>query len=193
MNQKTLTTILFVRHAQSVYGSDDRNRPLSDAGMEDRKVVAETLRDRKIDALLSSPYKRSIDTIRPAAEGRNMDIRTDERFRERQCGDFSTDSLARRWADFTWAEENGECLESVQVRNMEALQNVLQDYAGQTVVIGTHGTALSTILNNYNPSFGLQDFLRIVSWMPYIIELTFDRDRLVSVKELNHVDKEISK
>ena len=193
MNQKTLTTILFVRHAQSVYGSDDRNRPLSDAGMEDRKVVAETLRDRKIDAFLSSPYKRSMDTIRPAAEGRNMDIRTDERFRERQCGDFSTDSLARRWADFTWAEENGECLESVQVRNMEALQNVLQDYAGQTVVIGTHGTALSTILNNYNPSFGLQDFLRIVSWMPYIIELTFDRDRLVSVKELNHVDKEISK
>ena len=193
MNQKTLTTILFVRHAQSVYGSDDRNRPLSDAGMEDRKVVAETLRDRKIDAFLSSPYKRSMDTIRPAAEGRNMDIRTDERFRERQCGDFSTDSLARRWADFSWAEENGECLESVQVRNMEALQNVLQDYAGQNVVIGTHGTALSTILNNYNPSFGLQDFLRIVSWMPYIIELTFDRDRLVSVKELNHVDKEISK
>ena len=193
MNQKTLTTILFVRHAQSVYGSDDRNRPLSDAGMEDRKVVAETLRDRKIDAFLSSPYKRSMDTIRPAAEGRNMDIRTDERFRERQCGDFSTDSLARRWADFTWAEENGECLESVQVRNMEALQNVLQDYAGQTVVIGTHGTALSTILNNYNPSFGLQDFLRIVSWMPYIIELTFDRDRLVSVKELNHVDKDTSK
>ena len=193
MNQKTLTTILFVRHAQSVYGSDDRNRPLSDAGMEDRKVVAETLRDRKIDAFLSSPYKRSMDTIRPAAEGRNMDIRTDERFRERQCGDFSTDSLARRWADFTWAEENGECLESVQVRNMEALQNVLQDYAGQTVVIGTHGTAFSTILNNYNPSFGLQDFLRIVSWMPYIIELTFDRDRLVSVKELNHVDKDTSK
>ena len=118
MNQKTLTTILFVRHAQSVYGSDDRNRPLSDAGMEDRKVVAETLRDRKIDAFLSSPYKRSMDTIRPAAEGRNMDIRTDERFRERQCGDFSTDSLARRWADFTWAEENGECLESVPVRNI---------------------------------------------------------------------------
>ena len=191
MNQKTLTTILFVRHAQSVYGSDDRNRPLSDAGMEDRKVVAETLRDRKIDAFLSSPYKRSMDTIRPAAEGRNMDIRTDERFRERQCGDFSTDSLARRWADFTWAEENGECLESVQVRNMEALQNVLQDYAGQTVVIGTHGTALSTILNFYNPRFGLQDFLRIVNRMPCIMEMTFSGEKLLGISELAHVEKEM--
>ena len=163
MNQKTLTTILFVRHAQSVYGSDDRNRPLSEAGLEDRKIVAETLRDRMIDAFLSSPYKRSMDTIRPAAELRGMDIRTDERFRERQCGDFSSDSLARRWADFSWAEENGECLFSVQERNMEALRDVLQDYAGQTVIIGIHGTALSTILNYYNPDFGLQDFLRIVS------------------------------
>ena len=132
-----------------------------------------------------------MDTIRPAAELRNMDIRTDEQFRERQCGDFTSDSLARRWADFSWAEENGECLASVQGRNMEALRDVLQKYAGQTVVIGTHGTALSTILNFYNPRFGLQDFLRIVSWMPYIIELNFDGNKLIGFKELNHVEKEI--
>ena len=41
MNSETRTTVIFVRHAQSVYGSDDRNRPLSDAGLEDRKIVAE--------------------------------------------------------------------------------------------------------------------------------------------------------
>ena len=191
MNSETRTTVIFVRHAQSVYGSDDRNRPLSDAGLEDRKIVAETLRDRKIDAFLSSPYKRSMDTIRPTAELRHMDIRTDERFRERQCGDFSSDSLAKRWADFSWAEANGECLGSVQERNMEALRDVLREYAGQTVVIGTHGTALSTILNYYNRSFGLQDFLRIVSWMPYITELTFEGEKLLGIKELNHVEKTI--
>ena len=193
MTPQAITTIIFVRHAQAAYSSDDRTRPLTEEGMENRKIVAETLRDRKIDAFLSSPYKRSMDTIRPSAELQNMDIRTDERFRERQCGDFSSDSLAKRWADFSWAEENGECLASVQGRNMEALRDVLRNYAGQTVVIGTHGTALSTILNFYNPRFGLQDFLRIVSWMPYVIELTFDGDKLISVKELNHVDKEISK
>ena len=60
------TAVIFVRHAQAVYGSDDRNRPLSEAGMEDRKIVAEALKDRKIDAFLSSPYRRSMETIRPA-------------------------------------------------------------------------------------------------------------------------------
>ena len=189
---KNLTTVIFVRHAQAVYGIDDRNRPLSDAGLEDRKIVAEILAGRQIDAFLGSPYQRSLDTIRPAADLRNMDIRTDERFRERKCGDFSADSLAKRWADFSWAEENGECLRSVQDRNMEALREVLRDYAGQTVVIGTHGTALSTVLHHYNQSFGLKDFLRIVSWMPYIIELTFDGETLLGLKELGHAEKKPS-
>ena len=56
-------------------------------------------------------------------------------------------------------------------------------------MIGTHGTALSTILNYYDRGFGLDDFLRIVSWMPYIIELNFEDNKLISKYELAHVDK----
>ena len=132
-----------------------------------------------------------MDTIRPAAELRSMDIRTDERLRERKCGDFTSGSLEKRWADFSWAEENGESLGSVQARNMEALRDILRDYAGQTVVIGTHGTALSTILNYYNPDFGLQDFLRIVNRMPCIMEMTFSGEKLLGISELAHVEKEM--
>lgn len=44
------TTILFVRHAQSVYGSDDRNRPLTEEGLRDRGIVLDVLKDRQIDA-----------------------------------------------------------------------------------------------------------------------------------------------
>lgn len=34
------------------------------------------------------------------------------------------------------------------------------------------------------------DFLRIIDWMPYVIELDFEGDRLVSQKEHCHVEKE---
>ena len=183
------TTIVFVRHAQSVYGEDDRVRPLTQEGLEDRAIVLETLKDRKIDAFLCSPYKRSIDTIAPTAEYFGMEIRTDERFRERMCGSFKEDLLKRRWADFSFAEEGGECLMSVQKRNIEALADVLREYAGKTVVIGTHGTALSTIRNYYDPAFGLADFERIVRWMPYIVEMEFEGEEFVGVRELAHVDK----
>ena len=35
----------------------------------------------------------------------------------------------------------------VQGRNMEALNKILSDNQGKEIVVGTHGTALSTILN----------------------------------------------
>ncbi len=184
------TSIIFVRHAQAVYGKNDRERPLTEAGLADRAVVAEALEGREIDSFLSSPYKRSMDTIRPAADLRGMKIFTDERFRERKAGNHNDDALAMRWANFSFAEEGGESIGSVQQRNMEALKDVLKNYEGQTVVIGTHGTALSSILNHYIPAFGLKDFRRIVLWQPYIIELTFDGDTLIEMKELGHVEKE---
>ena len=182
-----VTTIIFVRHAKAIYGEDDRIRPLTEAGLRSREVVVETLKDIHIDHFLSSPYRRSIETIQTAADYFGMKIETDERFRERKAGTWDDDWLEKRWADFTCAEEGGECLASVQSRNVEALREVLVKYAGKTVVIGTHGTALSTILNYYDKSFGLADFLRIVGWMPYIIELTFDGDKLIAQRDLAHI------
>ena len=181
------TNIIFVRHAQSQYGEDDRIRPLTEAGLQSREVVVETLKGLQIDGFLSSPYKRSVDTIRPAADFFGMTIETDERFRERKVGTWDDGWLEKRWADFSCAEEGGECLASVQSRNVEALKEVLSVYAGKTVVIGTHGTALSAILNYYDSSFGLNDFLRIVGWMPYIVELVFEGETLIEKRELAHV------
>jgi len=34
-----LTDIIFIRHAQSEYGADDRNRPLAEEGLLDRQIV----------------------------------------------------------------------------------------------------------------------------------------------------------
>ena len=181
------TKIIFVRHAQSRYGADDRTRPLTEAGLQSREIVVESLKGFHIDCFLSSPYKRSIDTIQTAADYFGIPIRTDERFRERKVGTWDQGWLKKRWDDFSCAEDGGECLASVQQRNVEALKTVLSENAGRTVVIGTHGTALSTILNYYDHSFGYDDFCRIARWMPYIIELTFDGEKLVGKRELAHV------
>ena len=185
------TKIIFVRHAQARYGEDDRIRQLTEFGLKSREVVVETLKDIQIDAFYSSPYRRSMDTIQTSADCFGLSIITDERFCERKVGTWEDGWLEKRWSDFSCAEEGGECLASVQSRNVEALKGVLRDNVGKTVVIGTHGTALSTILNYYDNSFGLEDFLRIVNWMPYIVELTFDGEDLIEKKELVHVSTRI--
>ena len=60
-----MTIVYFVRHAEPNYENyDDRNRELTAKGLADRKIVTNYLADKGIEAVLSSPYKRAIDTVR---------------------------------------------------------------------------------------------------------------------------------
>lgn len=187
-----MTRVYFVRHAQPVHShADDRTRPLTEEGIADTSVVLETLKDKRIDAFYCSPYKRSMDTIRSTAEYYGMEIAADERLRERENGENGNNHgmFQKRWGDHAYHEDGGESIGMVQARNIEALREILAANEGRNIVIGTHGTALSSILNYYRPEFGCDDFLRIIDWMPYIVELDFEGQELISITEHAYVEK----
>ena len=187
-----MTKIYFVRHAQPDFSYyNDMTRPLTEEGKKDSKDVTEFFKDKEIDAFYCSPYKRSLDTIKGAADFYKKEIVTDMRLREREKGlnGNSQGMFQKRWADHDYHEEGGESISMVQKRNVEALKEILQNNAGKTLVIGTHGTALSTILNYYDNEFGCDDFLRIIDWMPYIIELDFEGDNLINKTEHLYIEK----
>lgn len=184
-----MTRIFFVRHAEPNYGNhNDPARELSPRGMIDRERVTRFFADNRIDIVISSPYKRAIDTIKPFAESRGLAIEIIEDFRERKVGacwieDFS-EFAKRQWEDFDYKLSDGECLREVQERNISALKSVLQKHPGKSIVIGSHGTALSTIINYFNHSFGYDDFRKIKNRMPWIVEFDFDEDaRCVEIKQ----------
>ena len=188
-----MTEIYLVRHAKPDHGwEEDETRPLTEEGMADARIVMDFFREIHVDGFISSPYRRSIDTIRTSAEEKRMSIKTDRRLREREKGPGgNTHELFRkRWADFSFHEEGGESLEMVQKRNMEALHEILEESEGKSVVIGTHGTAMSTILHYYDPTFSVRDFLSIIDFMPYIVRLTFQEKTLTAKEELLYLKKE---
>lgn len=188
-----MTRVYFVRHAQSDHElKDERTRPLTEEGKRDSAIVLEFLKNRKINVFYCSPYKRSIDTIADAAAFFGKEIITDERLREREKGPDGNNygMFQKRWADHDYHEDGGESIAMVQKRNVEALNKILSDNPDREIVVGTHGTALSTILNFYDNNFGCENFLRIIDWMPYIIELDFEGDKLVGKHEHCHVEKE---
>ncbi|MDF2545113.1 MAG: Fructose-2,6-bisphosphatase [Anaerosolibacter sp.] len=187
-----MTSIFFIRHAEPDHDwEDDRTRPLTDEGIADSRKIIEFFRNHKIDCYMSSPYKRSIDTIKEIAFEHSIDIIMDERFREREKGlnGSSLEMLQKRWDNFDFHEENGESLNMVQSRNIEAVLEILNNRKGEKIVIGTHGTALSTILNYFDPSYCCNDFLRIIDFMPYIIRLDFDGINYVGKEELLIIQK----
>ncbi len=188
-----MTKVYFVRHAQPEHDhEDDRTRPLTAEGIVDSRIVLEILKDKEIDAFYCSPYKRSISTIQETAEYYRRGITTDERLREREKGlnGNGYGMFQKRWADLEYHEEGGESIGMVQRRNIEVFKEILEANDGKNIVIGTHGTALSSIMNYYMPEFGCDDFLRIIDWMPYIVELDFEGQNFVSLSELAYIEKE---
>ena len=188
-----MTKVYFVRHAQPEHeGEEDRTRPLTEEGKKDSVMVLNFFKNKKIDTFYCSPYKRSLDTIADTASYFEKEIITDERLREREkgLGGNNHGMFKKRWDNHDYHEENGESIAMVQKRNIEALNEILATNLNKEIVIGTHGTALSSILNFYDNSFGCEDFMRIIDWMPYIIELDFDGNDLVDKYEHCHAEKQ---
>ncbi|MBQ2952138.1 MAG: histidine phosphatase family protein [Clostridia bacterium] len=174
-----MTQIYYVRHAEPNYRNhDDAARELSPRGQADCQLVTDFLLDKGIDVILSSPYRRAVDTLRPFAESVRLPIHHVADFRERKVDsewidDF--DAFSRRqWADFDFRLDGGESLREVQARNIAALQAVLTEHAGQRIAIGGHGTAISAILNHYDPAFGYAQFDSIRRIMPWIVRMDFE-------------------
>lgn len=62
------TNIYFVRHAHSTLTPDEENRPLSERGFRDTERVTELLSFENITHIISSPYKRAIQTVQGIAD-----------------------------------------------------------------------------------------------------------------------------
>jgi len=187
-----MTTVYFIRHAEADNTNHDgRNRPLTEKGLTDRKLVTEFLQDKNIDAVLSSPFKRAVDTLADFAMKNGFEIELVEDFRERKSdSDWLRDMdffpfIERQWTDFSYSLSDGECLAVVQERNIAALNEVLAKYKDKNIAIGTHGTALSTIINYYDRTYGFDDFMAMVNIMPWAVRMDFDANGCVGMEKID--------
>lgn len=171
-----MTVVYFVRHAEVTYIPDDSLRALSSFGVEQAIQVSDYFEGLKINRILSSPYKRALETIEKIAVSRGIKIELNEELRERKVANGHIDDfdgfVKRQWENFDYKLEDGESLSETKERGIGALNEILNQCENETVVIGTHGTILSVLLNHYDPSFGYEDWEAMK--MPSIYKLEFN-------------------
>ncbi|MDU2686192.1 histidine phosphatase family protein [Paeniclostridium sordellii] len=181
-----MNKIYFVRHAKPDFSvHDDLTRPLTDKGIIDSKNICEFLKEKSINKIYSSPYKRAIDTIKELAQNLNIKIEVVDDFRERKISniwieDFNKFSKSQ-WENFEYKLNDGESLNEVQSRNIKALHKILNENSNQNIVIGTHGTALSTIINYYDKTFDYLSFTKIKDIMPFIVYMEFEKTNVLNI------------
>ncbi len=86
-----------VRHGaagdRQTWTGDDQARPLSRKGEAQAGGLANTLKERPIEAIFSSPYVRCVQTVRPLADAKGLEIVEHPALAEGEGGKATRDLL----------------------------------------------------------------------------------------------------
>jgi len=187
-----LTEIYFIRHAEPDHSIvDDGQRPLTSKGLKDASNLVNYFNVIDISSIYSSPYTRAIQTVKPIAENKSITIQIRDNFKERisntswidNTNDLNT-HVRQMWQQPNIGIDGGESIKSVQERNIKELALILKENKNKKTIIGTHGTALATMISYYNKLFSGDDFLKFIGIMPYIIKMRFNNDSLKDMEEI---------
>jgi len=58
-------------------------------------------------------------------------------------------------------------------------------YKDKNIVIGTHGTALSTIINYYDNTYGFTDFMDMVNILPWVVRIYFNGNNCAGMEKID--------
>jgi 2,3-bisphosphoglycerate-dependent phosphoglycerate mutase len=181
-----ITTLYFVRHAHSVFSEDEAGRPLSDKGMKDAEGITSLLQKASINKVISSPYKRAVQTVEGVANHFNLKVEIVDDLRERKLSNHPVpnfqEAMDKVWGNPEFDFEGGESNVTAQIRGVKAISHILDKYKGQNIVIGTHGNIMVLIMNYFNQQYGY-DFWKGLT-MPDLYQLTFENQKLLHVQRV---------
>lgn len=161
------TTLYFVRHGETEY---NRQRimqgrridsSLNEAGRRQAEALAKRFSDVPLDAIYTSSLRRTIETARPICTIHDgVDLRHLADLDEMSWGihegtpwcdqlQAMLDEMYGRWdrGEWDYRVQSGESILDVQKRGVRAIKQIVQEHAGDTVLVVTHGRFLRVILS----------------------------------------------
>ncbi|AYF07752.1 MULTISPECIES: histidine phosphatase family protein [Bacillus] len=185
------TYIYMVRHGESPkLEGNERTSGLTEKGSLDAHRVTDILKTEGIDTFISSPYKRAVLTIEKSADFYEKEVVVYENLKE--CMFLSEDKIIsdkevyplvkNMFSDPDFALTEGESYKDCQRRIVKVLKEILMDFQGQKVVIGTHGLVMTLMMNYFDNQYGFE-FLIHASKLD-IYKLEFKDEQLMNVERL---------
>lgn len=155
--------LILVRHGETDWNAQHRYQgwsdpPLNEVGLRQAAALAARLAGEQVGAFYASDLQRATQTAQIVAEGHGQPVATDPRLREISFGDWegaTFDEIRARWpgeAD-AWLDDSlrvaapgGETLAQVAGRVQDALDDIAEKHAAQTVLLVAHGGTLRVLL-----------------------------------------------
>jgi 2,3-bisphosphoglycerate-dependent phosphoglycerate mutase len=172
----TVTTLYLVRHCRAAGQAPDA--PLTEEGLAQAERLADFLVPLGPDRIVSSPFRRAVQSVEPLAAHLGRPIELDDRLREREltsaplAGDW-LEPFRRSFAELDAVLEGGESTRAAMARAAAAIEDALA-HGARSTVIASHGNLSTLILRHFDGRAGFDewramtnpDVFRIVAGRP---------------------------
>lgn len=169
-----LKSLIVVRHCETE--GQDREAPLTTKGFTQADELTKFFinRNDSVSKIISSPYKRALQTIQPLAQHLQKKIVKDARLSERILSptplDNWTELLEKSFENLDFSVEGGESNRQAFQRVAPLIRSELESEES-TVVFVTHGNLMTCILKYFDPQIGFQEWKSLSN--PDVFQITF--------------------
>ena len=150
-----MKTIYLVRHCSAT--GQEPEAELSDLGYHQADELVTFFKDKMIQHIISSPFKRARHSIQPTAQSKNIPITIDERLAERtlSSGNLSNwlELLEETFTNLDLKLDGGESSRDATERAIKVVTE-----SPSNCLLVTHGNLMSLILKHFDDSIGFQDW-----------------------------------
>jgi len=150
-----MTSVYLVRHGQTAWNKEEifRGRtdiPLDETGLKQAELVGQYFKGMEIHAIYSSSLSRAWETAQKIAQFQNLKVQPLDGIIDMSFGNWegrphqeireSDSKTYRQWVETPHLVRlpGGEGLDDVRVRAMAAIEEVIRNHPGKTLILVTH-------------------------------------------------------
>lgn len=173
-----MKTIYLVRHASAAGQPVDA--PLTEQGRKQALMLVTFFKQKEIDIIYSSPFKRALDTIKPLSDSREIKVIEDSRLGERVLSTVNfedwRDKLKQSFDDFDLVFEGGESHSGGMERAKSLIEDLLCSEDDHILLV-SHGNMTTLLMRYFNESFGYDCLMEMTN--PDVFELVVSNEKTI--------------
>ncbi|MBC8086857.1 MAG: histidine phosphatase family protein [Phycisphaerae bacterium] len=177
MRAEAMPEIVLVRHAAAT--GQEANAALTIEGQRQARLLADLLLTLQIQRVISSPYIRATESVRPFCRLAQLRLETDDRLVERNLSARNVpdwrEHLRRSFDDPDYCLEDGETSRAAQARGTAAVGAALA--SGARCVLVTHGNLLALILKSVDETVGFDLWAGLTNPDVFVLHIGDDGKR----------------
>lgn len=150
------TKLYLIRHCQTTGQEPDAG--LTADGEEQAEKLADFLSNAPIERIVSSPFVRAVQSIKPLAHRLRLQIETDHRLQERVLSSSPLpnwrENLRQTFEQLDLRFPGGESSREAMQRASAAVQDILQKAPENVIALVSHGNLSTLLLKQFDETIG---------------------------------------